>query len=57
MEKLSLLVAFLSLIPSIFFTVAKVTGGGFPAKVFFRLFGLSSLLFLTIYILKYYSII
>lgn len=57
MEKIGLLLAFFALVPGLFFTVAKLTGGNWFTGILFRGVGLTIVILSILYILKYYSLI
>ena len=57
MEKIGILLAFASLPTSLFFSVAKFTGGSGPFKFAFRFIGLLSSVLAIVYILKYFNLI
>jgi hypothetical protein len=57
MEKIGLLLAFVTLPTSLFFSVATVSGGNFIGKIIARLLGLGGVILSVIYILKYYNLI
>jgi hypothetical protein len=57
MQTLGFILAWFSLFPGLFFTIAKLTGGGFGFKFFARFVGISITVLSIIYILKYWSFI
>lgn len=56
MEKIGLLLAFITLPLSLFFTIAKVTGNGI-GKFVARFLGIAGTVLSIIYILKFYNFI
>lgn len=57
MEKLGLILAFVALLPGLFFTVANITGNSGVFKFIFRLLGIGTTVLSIIYILKYFSVV
>lgn len=57
MQNIGLLLSFVTLPTSLFFTVAKVNGDNFITKFFARLSGIGGVVLSIIYILKYYNLI
>lgn len=57
MEKIGLLLAFFAILPGLFFTVARLTGGNWFTNILFRGVGLTVVILSILYILKYYSVI
>lgn len=57
MEKLGLLLAFITLPASLFFTIAKINGGNLIVSMLIKLFGIMGTVLSVIYILKYYNFI